>query len=123
MHDEARQTVVVPFRQELWDDGARMELVRRTWRYTEYRVAFMHGTLTIGHVEAIRADDDWDWAEMLFDVDYDKAMREIVLSGTARLRMRVSEIDVEAVVGDEVAGHVRRRIGRFLGSGTDVPMW
>jgi len=49
-HERAR-TLVVPFAQEVWP-SLRVP-VRRTWWSTEYRVAFMRGTLAIHDVERV----------------------------------------------------------------------
>lgn len=116
-HERAR-TLVVPFAQEVWP-SLRVP-VRRTWWSTEYRVAFMRGTLAIHDVERVEIPEGWGDAGMLVGAGFDAGRRQVELWAFADpLRATVGALRVEAVLTDEVAGHVRRRVGRGFGIQAD----
>jgi hypothetical protein len=113
----------VPFAQEAggWEEMPQMEFVRGSWRYDEYRVPFMRGTLTIHEAVDIQAQDGWGDMGMLVGVGFDETTMRVKLESASTLQVTVSDLRVEAHVTDEVVGHVRRRRGRILGMETSTP--
>jgi hypothetical protein len=133
VHDEACQTLVIPFAQEwewgpmledpAWPDAPKPELTRTTWRYREERVPFMRGTLRIADVESVAIDKGARDAAMLLGIRYDSTTRSITVEGVSgNLLVRVQRLHVTVEFLPEVVLYVRRRHGRF-GGASDVPLW
>ena len=119
-YDRGRRVLSVPFAQEWWEpaeDDPRPELVRKTWRYREERVPFVHGVLHVRHVTSFTAEPDAGDAGMLLGVRYDANERRVTIDGVSGdLTALVDELDVAAELHPgEVARYVLRRYGR-LGS-------
>jgi hypothetical protein len=126
VHDRAAGTLAVPFAQESeWQGAPRTQFLRRTWRYTEERVPFMHGVLRVGHVVAVSQDENAGDAAMLLGVRYDESTRRVTVEGVSgSVTAVVERLDVTAELHpDEVALYVRRRRSHIFGAESDVPLW
>ncbi len=112
----------MPFKQETraWGEQSELELLRETWRYSEYRVALRLGTLKIRHVEGVHADESWGEMNMLEGLEYDESKREVTLVSFGVLRVLVARLAVQAEVTPTVGGYVRRRIGKRLRWASDT---
>lgn len=116
-------TFVLPFQQEGWHGGPAPDgvLVAESWRVREYRVAFFHGELIVHHVNAVRGADDWGDAGTLLGVGYDRDASEVEICAGEPLRLAVERLAVEVRIYEDVAGHVRRRVGKYTRVVTDFP--
>ena len=132
-HDAVARVLSVPFAQEraglpvdddpAWRDAPRVDVVRKTWRYTEQRVPFVRGVLRVRQVESVALDAEAGDAATLLGLDYDETSRRLKVEGVSGdLIAVVARIDLTAELRpDEVALYVRRRRGRLGAS--DVPLF
>jgi hypothetical protein len=114
-HDQIAGVVVVPFLQDGWADGPRVEQVqtRQTWRYREYRVTFFRGRLILRRVRGVEQPDDWDDDLMLTGLAFSPQTNQVHVFAAEPLLVTVEALDAQVEISDEPGGHVRRRIGRF----------
>jgi hypothetical protein len=124
-YDPGRGLLVIPFQQEGWPSGPapQQELVRATWRFRDYRIALFHGELRVHHVLSLpERAGDWGDNGRLDALAVDTARREVRIEAAgAFLAVPVARLEVEVEVSGDVAGHLRRRIGRFTGFQSDAP--
>jgi hypothetical protein len=121
--DDVAGVVVVPFLQEGFDAGPPSEeiLTGQTWRYREYRVSFFRGRLLVRRVREVHeTDHDFSEALMIVSVDFVEQANEVHVCGTTEsLGLVVDGLDVLVELSSDLAGHVRRRVGRLTGIVSD----
>jgi hypothetical protein len=109
-HQTAERIVVFSFAVGPSDSelAARSTLTRLGRLGREYQTAFEGWTVTIRHVEDVRAADGWADMGVLTGVGYEPATREIVLESNDACRIRVERLRVEAI--DTGPRYMRRRV-------------
>ena len=132
-YDAAARTVCIPFAQEwdsppldadpAWQAVPQPVFVRKAWRYTEERVAFMRGVLRVADVNAFSADAGAGDAGTLLGIAYDSLSGRLTIEGVSGdLAALIGRIDVTAELHPgEVGVFVLRRRGLFGSS--ERPLW
>jgi hypothetical protein len=123
-YDPGRGLLIIPFRQEGWPSGPppEQELVRESWRIREYRVALFRGELRIHDViSQPERGDDWGELGRLSTLAFDAERSELRVEAGDVLRVPVARLDVEVEVAPEIAGYLRRRVGKRTGTESDRP--
>jgi hypothetical protein len=123
-YDPGRALLVIPFRQEGWPSGPapERELVRESWRIREYRVALYRGELRIRQViSQPEHGDGWGDPGQLNRLEFDSARSELCVEAGDILRVPVTRLDVEVEITPDIAGYLRRRVGKLTGTESDRP--
>jgi hypothetical protein len=120
--DEAACTVTVPFVQE---GGEWLELphaslpepevLRKTWRYKEYRVPFLRCEVVVHSARSVHLGpkDTFPDPGMLDYIEYDSAGAQVLIRAVTgpEISVQVDSLQLEMVITDAVALNVRRRRG------------
>jgi hypothetical protein len=129
--DEGARTVTVPFAQEggRWLELSNAvlpepEFLKKTWRYEEYRVPFLRCEVVVRAARSVDLgpEDTLIDPGMLDHIEYDSAAAQVLIRTVTgpQITVQVDSVQVDVVITDTVALHVRRKQGRF-GVVTDKP--
>lgn len=74
----------------------------------------------VRRVRELDAPGDWTDEPMIYGVDFDASAHQVrIRSPFECIRLTVDALDVELEVSREPGGHLRRRVGKFTGIGSD----